>query len=253
MTHSFYLQVELVPEKGEFSQTETLNFSSQPITFKEVKEKVEESCSVPECVQTLRYQGCVVPENSTLQSFYLRNGDCLSVSYLHKGQVQEVIGVVQWLQQCTKILTKLEEAGNSGGQKIMSYKSIEALADMQHPNLLADQLFSSWSDSTTLVNAMHFKSLGGTQLLVDFHKLVVKLRHRLNIFAEILSVPYLEYVCCRSIANYARDVETSRHIAQCGGLDSCIGSFLVKPADDESLKFNHNYVVLEEALRGIYK
>ena len=42
--------------------------------------KVEERCCIPECVQTILYQGNVVSESTTPQSFYLRSGDTVIIN-----------------------------------------------------------------------------------------------------------------------------------------------------------------------------
>ena len=253
MEQGFELNVDLIPEESDTFRTETLFFSCQPATFKEIKEKVEERCCVPECVQTILYQGNVVSESSTPQSFYLRSGDTVRVTYPHKGLVHEVKTVVKWLQKCTEVLLKFLEACNSGKKVTISDESAAVLADRNAPLLLEEKLFSEWSDSSTSVNAQHFDYLGGIQLLVNFHKLLVTFRKEDINLSDRVYIPYLEFVCCRAIANYARDIDSSRRLAQCGGLDSCIGSFMIKPADDESLLINNNYAVLIEALRGIFK
>ena len=253
MDQKFELSVELSPEISESLRTEILCFSSQPATFKKIKEKVEECCCVPECVQTILYQDNVVSDNSTPQSLYLRSGDTVRVSYPHRGLVNEVKTVVKWLQQCTKVLLKFWEAWNSGKKEIISDESMAILADRTAPRLLVKQLFSPWSDSSTLVNAQHFDYLGGVQVMVNFHKLLLKLRKSNINLSDNVYIPYLEFVCCRGIANYAMNNGCSRRVAQCGGLDSCIASFLIKEADDESLRINSDYTVLVVALRGIFK
>ena len=219
---------------------------------RKIKEKIEECCCVPECVQTILYQDNVVSDNITPQSLYLRSGDTVRVSYPHRGLVHEVKTVVKWLQQCTEILQKFWEALNSGKKEIISDESMAILADQTAPGLLDKQLFSQWSDSSALVNAQHFDYLQGVHLMVNFHKLLLKLRKN-NIDLSNVYIPYLEFVCCRGIANYAMNNDCSRRVAQCGGLDSCIASFLIKAADDESLRINRDYTVLVVALRGIFK
>lgn len=252
MEREFELNVELFHEKSEAVQTHILIFPSQPATFKEIERRVEECCNIPECVQTLFYQGSEIPDSTDPQSLYLRSGDTVRVSYPDKGLVSEVKSAMKWLQQSIDILAKFHKVQSSGMATNIPDESVAVLSD-RTSRMLDKELFSPWTDPCTLVNAKHFDYLGGPQLLVDFHNCLIKLRKDGVCTDHRIHIPYFEFICCRSIANYAMNNTFSSRAAQCGGLDSCIGSFLIKPADDESLLMYNTYSVVVQALRAIFK
>jgi len=49
------------------------------------------------------------------------------------------------------------------------------------------------------------------------------------------------------------DFTCRRLISKGGGLDQSIASFLIKPADDDSLIFNHSYSIVDVALYAVCK
>ena len=103
----------------------------------------------------------------------------------------------------------------------------------------------------TKVNAEYFQSLGGLELMVKLHKLVIKLR-KVQFVCHV-NLPYFEYYISKAFANFAMASRFSKCVAKCGGLEGCIETFLIKPADDQTLKINTTYVVLMTALRAIFK
>ncbi len=88
---------------------------------------------------------------------------------------------------------------------------------------LVRQTLFSWSDpSQQLVNCYHFDYLGGIQLLVKFHELSVKNRQINRNHSR-----YLEFVCCQVICKFGVNNELCKRMTESGGLQSCIGTFLM--------------------------
>jgi len=64
---------------------------------------------------------------------------------------------------------------------------------------------------------------------------------------------FLEHACCQASADYSMHQDCAIHLANIGGLENNIESFLKLPANDESLKSYGNYRVISIALCAIIK
>jgi len=247
----FELKVELSKIESRDLLTSTLRFSTVPQSFKDIRREIEDCCSVPMCVQTILYQNSEVSDSATPDSLYMRSGDTVVVLYPEKGQVKEVRQVIKWLQQVYNIMLGFQWALKSDLRPSVSEESRAILINSDVAEQLTS-LFSSWSDSETKVNAEYFYSLGGLELMVKVHKLVVELRKQEGAVYPV-NLPYFEFYCCRAFANFAMDSKFSKCVARCGGLESCIETLLIRPADDQTLKIGTTYMVLVTALRAIFK
>ena len=205
-------------------------------------------------LQNILYQQSEIADTCTTQSLYLRSGDTVHVVCPEKGQVNEVKQVVQWLKTCCQVLTNLQHKCKLSGTETVhiSKESLQILLNRVPSRLIRKVIFSSWSDPSNLVNSFHFDFLGGVELLVDFHRLLIQIRHH-NLYNYEKYSPYLEVICCEAISNFSMNHSLSRRMAQTGGLESCIDSFLMKPADDKSLLKHQGFTVIKMALDALYK
>ena len=233
------------------SEMKTLLFPSFPTTFRAIKEKVEESCSVPACVQTVRYQSEEVPDNCNPASLYMRSGDLVRITFPHVGECRQIRTVIKWLKEAVMILERCVAEDAVGMEAICRFCG-DILGD-DRAQMMSRELFYPWTNKSKRVNCSHFIALGGIENLVALHKLAIKLRDRTDSeHAKYLSTFY-ELVCSQAIANFAMDFTCRRCISKGGGLDQCIASFLIKPADDDSLNFNHSYSIVDVALYAVCK
>ena len=238
--------VELCSKETNTS-LKTLRFPSFPPTFQVVKEEIEKCCSIPVCVQTMWYQSMEVADNCSPSSLYMRGGDTVKVIFPHIGECEMVKMAVQWLGEVSPILETCKEADTP---EFGQYSNI--LVDEKVTAILSRKLFYPWTDKTKQVNCSQFISLNGVDLLVTVHRHAIELRKSNNCeFARCLST-YYELICCQTIANFAMDFTCRREVSRCHGLEQCIDSFLIKPAGDESLLFNHSSIV-DVALYAICK
>ena len=239
--------VELCSKETNISKLKTLRFPSFPPTFQVVKEEIEKYCSIPVCVQTMWYQSMEVADNCSPSSLYMRGGDTVKVIFPHIGECEKVKMAVQWLGEVSPILEVCKVADTP---EFGQYSNI--LEDKKVTALLARKLFDPWTDKTKQVNCSQFISLNGVDLLFTFHRHAIELRKSNKCeFACSLS-NYYEVICCQTIATLAMYFTYRRQLSRCQGLEQCIDSFLIKPADDERLLFNH-FIIVKVALYAICK
>ena len=233
------------------SETKTLSLPSFPTTFRAIKEKVEESCSVPACVQTVWYQSEEVPDNCNPASLYMRSGDLVRITFPQVGECHLVRAVVKWLKEVVLILGRCV-ADDAKGIETIWHDCGDVLGH-NCAQILSGELFYSWTNKTKRVNCSHFMALGGIEQLVALHKLAIKLRDRTDCERAKYLSNFYELICSQTMSSFAMDFTCRRYIFKGGGLDQSIASFLIVPADDESL-FNHSSSsVVDMALYAVCK
>ena len=229
------------------SEMKTLSLPSFPTTFGAIKEKVEESCSVPACVQTAWYQSEEVPDNSNPASLYMRSGDLVRITFPQVGECLLVRTVVKWLKEVVFILRRCVVAEDANRIAAIYHNHCDVLEDDSADTLT--ELFGPYTSKTKQVNCSHFMALGGIEHLVALHKLAIKLRVKGKDLSK-----YYELICSQTITNLAMDKNCRLHLScKSGGLDQSIASFLIKPADDGSLIFDKFYEIVDMALSAVCK
>ena len=252
MEEGVVVRVELCCCNSSKSEMKTLSLSSFPTTFRTIKEKVEESCSVPACVQTVWYQSEEVPDNCNPASLYMRSGDLIRITFPQVGECLLVRTVVKWLKEVMFILGRCVAEDAKGIDAIC--RDFGGVLGNASASILATELFGPCTSKTKEVNCSHFMALGGIEHLVALHKLAIKLRDRTDCEnAKSLST-YYEQICSEAIANLAMDkICRFQLICKGGGLDQSIASFLIKPADDDSLIFDESYKIVDMAVYAVCK
>jgi len=244
----FMLKVEFVQENTKFTEMDTLFFTSRPTTFKEVKERIEDLFLIPACVQTLRYEGSVVADIANLENLYLQSGDTVQVCYPAKGATKEVKKAFDWLSQSCKLVRESNESDTIKDSKLFIQLFMPS-RDVY--GFLTHDMFATLQDRI-LVNCRHFDFLGGLKILVEFHTSLVDIRMKKKFY--FVPVPFIlfERLCCTAMACFCMNEYLAGRIVQCGGHETLIESFLLRPADNSTLT-KDNMLVIAEGLRGIYK
>ncbi len=233
--------VELCCESIEPSQTISVSFPSLPDQFDEIKDEVEEKCSIPSFVQTIWIQGNRIepsPSN-TPASFYLQSGDMLKITYPTKCDCKSVKKTVRWLSECMDIVNKMKKS-EKREDVIALYEENEAtLNDYLQMLVLKEYLFVSGGGSNEKMNACYFDHLDGVVILVRLHKEMSLLRRK-DLSAELsILCRYLESCYCEALGTFASDTELRRRVTDCGGLERCLATFMAYPVDD--LKHAHMF------------
>lgn len=252
MNTNFELQVELSPEKSEEVETQCVTFQNRPSSLEKIKERIEDCCSVPTCIQTITYQNSEVIDSSLADLLYLKSGDKIRVSYLENGAIKEVKHVIKWLSQSIHLLEEFQNLDSLHCEELDG-RFEATVGDKDAYEFLSEVLFHPWSDNRTFVNRIHFNFLGGPKLLIEFHKQLIICREKKITISRRVESSHFELLCCDSIASYAMNEKFSRLMIQSGGLETSISSFLSCQADCEEVMENCANSIIMEALRGIVK
>jgi len=213
MENGLEIEVEIVLEDLNSTTTEVLLFPSGTASLEDVKTRIEECYSIPACVQKM----C---EN------------ILSVFCPREGDVAEVKSAIDWLKQCVEILEGL--LGKCAKENATLPKNSEDTLWNKRNSDLIKNLFSYWLNPSTEVNCSHFNSLGGVDLLVKLHKILIQLRQSSNQKLGNASF-YLEWLCCKVICGFCCNNEMAKLMADSGALGGCIESLLIKTCCDEGV------------------
>jgi len=243
------LNVELVQESPEVTEINKIRFSSRPTTFRGVKEEIEELFFIPTCVQTLRYEGNVVADGTTLESLYLQSCDSIQVHYPAKGAaIGEIKHAIDWLSKCSSLL----EINESSQQKIkvLSLKDVSTFKNRAVYMFLTRDMFAT--AAVQYVNCRHFDYLGGLEVLIKFHNHLIETRSRQVQKSDLLPLHHFERLCCTTMARFCMNEYFAGRIVKCGGLQTLIASFLSFPADSRNWSKRYSLVIIE-ALLGIFK
>ena len=229
------LNMVLDCELSKSSETKQLYFKETPTNTLEIKKKVEETFSIPSCIQTLHYQAMLLKDSDDLQHTHFRSGDTFTVHYQTRGDCEKVKAVIEWLRGILKLLQDIKENDSSSdeGRKLplssylyrMAEESI--LSGMQDGTAqdLCLHLFYPWKDKRTYVNKLHFHHGGGLDVLMSVYDLLVeKDWGDLGINSEFHL--YMECLCSQAVANYTQTFPLRRQVVQLGGMEMCVKTLL---------------------------
>ena len=243
----FTINVELCSKSSDTAEVVTLQFEELPPDFQGIKVQIERNFSIPTTAQTLHYRGIEISADSSPSSLYLRSGDSIRVVYQAKGDTKEVKSYVKWLATISELLSRIKPL-NKGG-KIKALEICEELTS-QHGKFLSYSLFCPYSDQVKYTNCTYFTSLGGVALLTKVHRLVIEIRKE---GTDSFLLAHLEHACCQACSSYSMHKDCASILAQNGGLENNIETFLKTPANSESLIITNQYRVIDNALCVILK
>ena len=245
--------VELYCEGQKRCERKPLQFDSFPSTFGEIKKKVEDSLSIPACVQTLFYQEVEMKDSCDPSSMYMISGDTVRITFPERGDCKEVKEVVEWLSKVTPVMKMYEKADEVDKilQITRSYASV--LEDNTLIDTLIGVLFYPWSEKTKRVNCSHFVALDGLELLVTLHRHSVTVRRFPFIDETHYFSQLYELICCQAIANFAMDFTCRRMLTKLGGLEQCMESFLIHRISDDGHLSTQCYNIVTMALYAVCK
>lgn len=244
------LQVELVSEGEKSSELKSLTLKAEPRTFLDIKKAIEKSFSIPVCVQSLLlHRSYRVSDSESPSQCYLRDGDTVQVTFPVKGECEQVVDVVEWLKILEGTILQMRRP-HTYSLGHVRYKAFVTGVYAEMARDLSLNLLYPWSKET-LVNKLHFSSLGGIRHIMSLYKFLVDARHSK---IPIFSAHYMEMVCALFVANFTQTFPLRRKIIEHGGLDLCLSTFLCSPVDDKGeFKSSHAYDSIEVSLYAVCK
>ena len=219
------VQLELVCEETKTTKLEKLTLQPDTHTFLDVKRAIEKTFSIPVCVQSLLHQSNQVADTDTLLDCYVRDGDTLQVTYPMEGECERVIEVVEWLKKLESALALTRQSSFTAYSELLSNEDyIDITNDVSH------YLLYPWRDRTKYVNKLHFKSLGGLDIMMSIYKCLVDARTH---HQQLLRAKFLESKCALFVVNFLDSTYAlRRRFFELGGLDLCVSSFLCTESMD---------------------
>lgn len=261
------LNVLLRCEVTKSSETKQIIFESPPNFSLDIKQKVEETFSIPACIQTLQYQSLLLKDSDELRHTHFRSGDTFIVNYQTDGDCEKVYSVVNWLRGLLDLLLAIEEndsyEDNDRDHSLSTYHFCNMAEDCilagMHDGMaqaLCLHLFYPWRDKRKYVNKLHFWHVGGLDVLMEVYSLLVdKVWGDIGINSEIHL--YMECLCCQAVANYTQTFPLRRQVVQLGGLEMCMKTLLRREVgrngDGEILPDTLIKTALEIALYAVCK
>lgn len=141
---------------------------SPPMTVATLKEKIEEDFSIPVCVQSLKYEGHLLGDDTSLEMMKIRSGDTFHVTYSSEGDCKEIYGTVTWfglIREGMAAETPSKTKPISVDLKdLILYGFNEELVD----NLAYKHLFP-WLDPQKYTNRLYFVQCGGLETMMDIY------------------------------------------------------------------------------------
>ena len=230
------LNVLLRCEVTRSSETKQISFDSPPKSSHDIKLKVEETFSIPACIQTLQYQSLLLKDSDDLGRTHFRSGDTFVVDYETDGDCKKISSVVEWLKKLLRLLLAIENNNSDTENETDRYLSNYALCNSIKEDILAGMhdgkaqdlclhLFYPWQDKRKYINKLHFQHEGGLDALMKVYGLLVdKAWGDIGINFEVHL--YMECLCCQAVANYTQTFPLRRQVVQLGGLEMCIKTLL---------------------------
>ena len=187
-----------------------------------IKKKIEEDYSIPVCIQTLKYEGHVLPDNASLEMMKIHLNDTFHIKYLSEGDCREIQRIVKWFVLIRDGLV----AETPSRAKPLSAKLKGLIEFGTDESLLEDltyKFFIPWQNARTHANHLYFVQCGGLQALMDVYASL----HHNSWSNSLISQKNLEVNILAVLWNLAETFELRRLIiSHNSGLKMCMASFL---------------------------
>lgn len=138
----------------------------------EVKATIQRDHGIPTCVQRIKWAGSTLNEGRSLRSYGLEENDELEVVYHSKGDCNEIEESVQWLKE---VVLRLRNDGVPDQRNFVeaTFSQLAFTQQETHLRCLWAELFQPWHEPKKYTNKLYFVVLGGVDLLIELHSLVL--------------------------------------------------------------------------------
>lgn len=190
-TSLFVLRCEFHCSSTGAREDKQLKFQEIPKSVNDVKAYIQTHFSIPKCVQQLSMNGHPLADHHSISDLYIRSGDCLSLTYLCKADVEFVLNFI--LSSLQPLASQLEAS--------LCHNQMEEKAELVLPQscemgfvAIASDVFLPWSAPRSEANRQLFVQEGGLHYAIEIlsHLLTVPLEemstHLKLIHALVLSI-----------------------------------------------------------------
>ena len=229
MESTISFRLELYCSQTSKSRQETISFpeDAPPLSAVRIKEKIEEEFSIPICVQSMRYEGHLLSDDTSLEMMKIRPGDAFHVTYLSEGDCKEIKRAVQWFIRIKDGLV----AETPSKMKPMSRELEDSIKfgfnEQLVDNLAFEHLFP-WQDPRKYTNRLYVVQCGGLKAIMEIYASL----HQNSWSNFLMFQKYLEDRILSVLWNLAETLELRRSIVSHNdGLSLCIKSLMRQTLD----------------------
>ena len=198
-------------------------FSLPSTSTNELKQIIQETFSIPSCVQVVKWEGLELKGESRLQDYGMRTDDEITVEYYSEGDCVSVQESIQWL---STVIDKIKLKG-------LPKKRDGTAASRIIPQLTLDQQkiylrtlwierFQPWKMPKKYINKIYFIELGGLDLLMELYSLLLE-----NKWKDTPDeLKYTEFLTLHTFWSFCETLDLRRLAIRHGILDMFIRSLL---------------------------
>ena len=171
----FSLNVTLLSTEDGTKWERELGLTWIPVTIADLQDQIQEQFNIPVFDQKLTFGPTVLSGKESLQSYSLRNGDNITVEYSSEADVEEILGIVSYLQMTLAFFESVES------QLFLFPISPELAAQLQliSDENVQDKFTTMYSRMATrhklVMNSLLFIKSGGLGHLQRLHTLLLQL------------------------------------------------------------------------------
>lgn len=224
--------LELFCSQNKHTRQATVTFpeDTPPSTVASLKEKIQDLYSIPVCVQSLRYEGHLLGDGTSLEMMKVRSGDTFHVTYSSEGDCKGILEAVEWLTLVREgLVTEVPSKSKPFSialEDLIIYGFNEELIDD-----LAYKYLFPWLDPKKYTNRLYFVQCGGLEVMMDVYASL----HQ-NPWSDcLLILKYVENAIIRVLWNLSETFKLRRLIMSYGGLGMCMKSLLRKTLEERKV------------------
>ncbi len=223
------LKLVLHCTKTDETVNERIVFNTVPSTILDVKKQVENTSSIPVCVQVISYEGHTVHNHVELSSLRVRDGDTFHLKYLAKGHCTEINNTITLMHFLAATLKDAFPSVEEG----MDIDLSELLSKLIGNKMIEDlafKYFFPWLEPVNYANKLHFLYNNGVDTVMEVYKALLQ-----RPWCEcIVELKYIEYGILRVLWNLTETFPLRRLVIQNRGIGLIIQSMLRTRLDEGS-------------------
>ena len=146
-------------------------FPFYPRTGLEAKHHIEKEFQIPVCLQKLSFQSQVISNNQPIHSYYLKDGDTLTVEFTTQADLREVSQVLELMKNIIKFLESSLDDFN-GPLSIDIDRIIQTIVKPLAVECLVTKYFMPVGTDRATANRLYFVNNDGVEMSLELHDLL---------------------------------------------------------------------------------
>lgn len=209
-----------------------------PLRVRDLKSCIEQEYNIPSCCQRLVFESVTMSDQDLMNFYHVRDGDVINVDYTSKGNVAEILNVVDHMTRSYHFIQSIQEDLNDHRVSDDLDATINQCVFWEKVNDLPEMYFTPCSSDKAEANRNLFIQCGGLDMLQRLHSLLLQ-QPWCN---TPLKMQYLEHSILRAYWNITAAFTVRIYVLQYPkALASILKSFLrVDLQESEAMKLPKN-------------